>query len=68
MRLPVLFDPPLGIASFAIGQSLGQAFYAMTTFAPGHRCAGPECTNNQSYVVVRQSESVVCHEPYGTIV
>ena len=68
MRLPLFVKSPLGIAALAIGQSFGQALDPMPPQAPGHGCAGAEGAYDQGYVIVTESQSVVAHGAYGTIV
>jgi len=66
--LPFFVQSPLRIAPLAVGQPFGQALDPMPPEPLSHGCAGAEGTYDQGYVVVAQSQSVVTHGAYGTIV
>ena len=67
MGLAEFVKPPAGVASTPFGQALCESLDSVPTKLRGHGCASPERRDNQSDVLVRQSDSSVCHEAYGTI-
>jgi hypothetical protein len=67
MCLAVFVDTPARVSSAPLGQPLDKAGSAMLAKRRSHGYASPERRDNQSDVIVRESDPSVCHEAYGTI-
>jgi hypothetical protein len=66
--LAELVESPFRVPRDCFGQPGRQAIDPVAAHAPCHRCSGPQSAHDQGYVFVAESESVVTHAAYGTIV